>query len=117
MRVYRAAGSCVFPWQARRAWFPCRSRTNNRRRRGLSLTISCPRRASADGGQPDHAGLERVGAARRAPNVGGPDVTGKAILHGVGDLDGIILVTKWNNGQEWPEHFFLRDAHPGMRAR
>src|SRR5213075_2127943 len=47
MRVLRAAGFCAFPAQARHAWFPCRNRTNNRRRRGQCPMTSCRRTGSA----------------------------------------------------------------------
>ena len=47
---FPASESCASRARARRAWFPCRSRTSNRRRRGRCLMISCRRTASADGG-------------------------------------------------------------------
>src|SRR5215207_2574131 len=40
--------SCASRARARRAWSPCRSRTNSRRHRGRCLMISCRRTASAD---------------------------------------------------------------------
>src|SRR6202790_1586544 len=46
-----AAESCAYPGQGTRAWSPCRSRMNNRRRRGRCRMISCRRMASADAGR------------------------------------------------------------------
>src|SRR5260221_13945205 len=66
--------------------------------------------------QPDHAGLERIRNPQRAAHIRGPDVAGEAILHGVGDLDGVILVAERDHGEERTEHFLLRDAHLGVRA-
>src|SRR5260370_32311023 len=43
--------SCASRAPAKRVWFPCRSRTNSRRRRGRCRMISCRRTASADGGR------------------------------------------------------------------
>src|SRR6186713_2793550 len=48
---FPASESCASRGRVRRVWFPCRSRTSSRRRRGRCLTISCRRTASADGGR------------------------------------------------------------------
>src|SRR5258708_5017323 len=72
--------------------------------------------ADVFGIEPDHAGLERVRHAERAAHIAGPDVTGEAILHAIGNSDGVALVPEGNDGQERSEYFFLGYAHPGMRA-
>jgi len=47
------------------------------------------RRQMADvfGVEPDHAGFQFVRDAQRAAHVAGPDVTGEALLHAIGDFD------------------------------
>src|SRR5436190_24170326 len=49
--TFPVSESCASRARARRAWSPCRSRTNSRRRRGRCRMISCRRTASAGGGR------------------------------------------------------------------
>ena len=53
--------------------------------------------------EPDHASFKGVRDAQCAAHVRGPDVTCEAILYGVRDLDGIVLIAERNYGQEWSD--------------
>ncbi len=64
--------------------------------------------------EPDHAGFQRVGDAQRAAGIRGPDIAGEAILHVIGDGDGIRLVPERDHREERTEHFLLRHAHAGL---
>src|ERR1700730_7567692 len=76
------------------------------------------RRQMADvfGIEPDHAGFQRVRDSQRTAHIAGPDIAGEAILHGIGDLDRVILIAERDHREERAEYFLLRHAHLGMRA-
>ena len=65
---------------------------------------------------PDHAGFQRIFNAQRPAHLAGPDIAGKAVLHAIGDRNGVGFVLERNHRQERTEHFLLRDTHVGAPA-
>src|SRR6202795_1611640 len=70
--MFPISESCACLAPARRAWFPCKSRTNNRRRRGRSRIISCRQRASGDGGRFPNSARSCRPRAHPQPATRGP---------------------------------------------